>query len=195
MRRTTRPEHIWPLALLYAGGSLGSLAGAAFPMSEHAPVRLDLILGVVAAVVATLVWVFGRSLHRWGLHVLLLGGTAATSSIVASSATLGGATTAGFIYVCIVMCAAHFTGRRAALAHAGAVSAAFGIGLLVAGLPRPATSWVVATVVVLAVAVVVTGLVNRLEQLAYVDPLTGALKRAGLTMVASKVFRNAQRSG
>jgi diguanylate cyclase (GGDEF)-like protein len=185
---------VWSLALLYWAGSAGCFAGAAFPMSAQAPRTLDLVLGATAAPIGAAVYLFGRRLTPAVVHALLIFGTAGTSLVVANSATLGGAMTAAFIYICVVIYAAHFTGRRSALSYAIAIPAAFGIALLVARLPGSGVSWVVVSSTVLVVAHAVTNLVGRLEAQASTDPLTGALNRSGLATAASRVMRGAERS-
>ncbi len=193
--RLARPSAVWSLALLYAGGAFVAFAAAAFPVDPAAPRGLLAAIGIKALLVALLIHLLGARIPVWGVHAVLSTSLITLAVLVAHALTLAGAVHAAFVYLCVVLYAAHFIGRRSALFYAASGSASYGIGLVANRLHGALSSWLLVTVLLLTMALVVSNLVGRLERQASIDPLTGALNRAGLFDAAANIVRIAARSG
>jgi diguanylate cyclase (GGDEF)-like protein len=185
---------VWSLALLYAGGASVAFATAAFPVDPAAQRGLLAATGVKALLIALLIYLLGARIPMWGIHVVLSTSLISLAVLVAHALTLAGAVHAAFVYLCIVLYAAHFIGHRSALFYAVSGSASYGIGLSTSQLRGALSSWLLVTVLLLTLALVISNLVGRLERQASVDPLTGALNRTGLFDAAANIVRIAARS-
>jgi diguanylate cyclase (GGDEF)-like protein len=180
-----RPPMVWTAALLYLCGGSACLAAVAFPISPQEPVRLDLAIGLLACAMAAGIWLLGRRLPPRVMPLTMALGSLAVSAIVASARTSGGTMLTAYAYPWIAVYTAHFCSRRTIVAQSLLISAGFGAGLLLAGLPNMTIDWVIVTVTVWSTALVLGRLSASLRQRADTDQLTGLLNRNGfLTAVA-----------
>lgn len=181
-----RPPLVWTAALLYLCGGLACLAAVLFPISSREPVRLDLAIGVIACAMAAMLWTLGRRLSPGALAGTMALGSLAVSAIVANARTSGGAMLAAYAYPWIAVYTAHFCSRRAVIAQCLLISAGFGVGLIVGGLPNMGIDWVIVAGTVWSTALVLGRLSDSLRQRADSDPLTGLLNRNGFLTAATR---------
>jgi diguanylate cyclase (GGDEF)-like protein len=191
---TLPPPAIWTLALLLAIGGGATLLGAAMPMSERSVVLLDVVCGVACLMGAATVWACGTRVPVAAVHALLGAGTAATTAIATFAHTSGGLVLTAFAYTWVSVYAAHFLSRRAAMAHAAAITVAFGAAVAVNDLPNRLISWAVVCGTVWAITTVIGVLTAQLRRQAETDALTGILNRQGLERVARQQFALASRT-
>ena len=99
-----RPAEVGTLAVLYAAGALGCAIGAAFPMSDQAPLRLIWVVGAASAVVGGRPLAVRRLVHatrharrRW------LPRTVSKTLLIAFAATPQGEIVAAFGYLWIAV--------------------------------------------------------------------------------------------
>ena len=102
---------------------------------------------------------------------------------------------AAFAYPWIAIYAAHFFPRRAVNAQAVLISAGFGAGLLLSGLPHVAIYWVVVTVTIWSICILLGNLSESLRLQAGTDHLTGLLNRSGFLAAALRERALADRTG
>jgi diguanylate cyclase (GGDEF)-like protein len=191
---TARPAAVWALSLLLAIGAAATLMGAAMPMSEGSPVLLDVVCGLTCLVAAATVWRLGERTTPVLVHAALAGGTVATSTIAAAAHTSGGLALTTFGYTWVSLYAAHFLSRRAAAAHAAAITVAFAAALAINDLPNRPITWAVVCGTVWAISAVVGVLTAQLRAKAETDPLTGVLNRQGLDRAARQLCALADRT-
>ncbi len=142
----------------------------AFPISPEEPVHLDFAIGVAACAMALALWTFGRRLPPAVLAFAMALGSLAVSAIVARARTSGGAMLTAYAYPWVAVCTAHFCSRRTIIAQSLLISAGFGVGLIVDGLPNMGIDWVIVTGTVCSTALVLGWLSESLRQRADTDP-------------------------
>jgi hypothetical protein len=179
------PAPILALAVLTGAGSLMCLFSSLFPLSPDAPVTLDAIVGMVLLLECLFVLAMGARLPTWALHVIIAVATFTISVLAANAATPQGVVIAAFGYIWICVYIGHFFSPPAVRAHAVLISAAYGIALLVNGMPATLTVWAIVTTTAFAAGETLSRLNMRLRDEANTDPLTGLLNRNGLGKAAS----------
>lgn len=190
-----RTPETWTLAGLFVGASMACLLGATFPLSPDSPVKLGYTCAAIAAALAALLWLFGDAVGRVVLNGAVVLGVLLASVIVASAATAQGATLTAFAYLLVAVYTAHFFSRREAWLHAGLVSVAYGIAVLVNDVPRNAATYVIVVGTVWAAVAVLGSQVSHMRIQADTDPLTGLLNRAGFRDAAEREHALAARTG
>jgi diguanylate cyclase (GGDEF)-like protein len=190
-----RTPETWTLAGLLAGGSVACLLGAVFPLSPHTPVPLSYTCAALAACLAVLLWFLGDSLGRRALSGAVILGVLGISLIVATAATAQGATLTAFAYLLVAVYTAHFFSRREARLHAGLVSVAYGVAVLVNDVPRIAATYVIVVGTVWAAVIVLGSQVSQMRIQADTDQLTGLLNRTGFRAAAEREHSLATRTG
>ena len=190
-----RTPETWTLAGLLAGGSLGCLLGARFPLSPDTPVRLSYTCAALAATLAALLWLFGDRMGRLLLSGTVVLGVLGISAIVATAATPQGATLTAFAYLLVAVYTAHFFSRREAWLHAALVSVAYGVAVLVNDVPRTAATYVIVVGTIWAAVTVLGSQVSQMRAQADTDQLTGLLNRAGFRNAAEREHALAVRTG
>jgi diguanylate cyclase len=186
-RRSRSPEVKALTALL--GGAAACLASAiAFPMSDEAPIALGVAVALAAAT-----FLVGDRLPRWGLLVEACAITVLNSVLVTQAATTGGAVIDAFAYIWLMVYVAAFFPR--AWAPFGAlISACFGAGLVLTGLPSMFTAWLLLTISVLTAGGVVSQVSRLLQGRIVTDVLTGTLNRSGLQAAAHRLHLRRRRA-
>lgn len=174
----------WTASLLFLAGGLACLAAVIFPVSRTEPVGVDEAMGLLACGMAALLWLPGRRLAPVAFEGAMAIGTLIVSTIVARATTSGGAMLTAFAYPWIAVYAAHFFPRRSIVAHVLLISAGFGAGLLIGGLPHMVIDWVIVTLTVAATSLVLGNLSESLRRQADTDQLTGLLNRKGFVAAA-----------
>jgi diguanylate cyclase (GGDEF)-like protein len=190
-----RTPEIWTLAGLFVGGSMACLLGARFPLSPDTPVELGYTCAAIAAGLAAVLWLFGDAVGRALLNGAVIVGVLVTSVIVASAATPQGATLTAFAYLLVAVYTAHFFSRREAWLHAGLVSVAYAIAVVVNDLPRTGATYVIVVGTMWAAVAVLGSQVSHMRIQADTDPLTGLLNRAGFRVAAEREHALALRTG
>jgi diguanylate cyclase (GGDEF)-like protein len=190
-----RTPETWTLAGLFVGASIACLLGARFPLSPDTPVALSYTCAALAAALAVLLWLFGDAVGRVLLSGAVIVGVLLTSVIVASAATSQGATLTSFAYLLVAVYTAHFFSRREAWLHAGLVSVAYGIAVLVNDVPRTTATYVIVVGTMWAAVTVLGSQVSHMRIQADTDPLTGLLNRAGFRVAAEREHALAVRTG
>jgi diguanylate cyclase (GGDEF)-like protein len=190
-----RTPETWTLAGLFVGAAMACLLGARFPLSPDTPVLLSYTFAAVAAVLAGLLWLFGDDVGHLLLSGAVMIGVLLTSVIVAAAATAQGATLTAFAYLLVAVYTAHFFSRREAWLHAGLVSMAYGIAVVVNDVPRTAATYVIVVGTVWAAVTVLGSQVSHMRIQADTDHLTGLLNRAGFRMAAEREHGLAARTG
>ena len=183
------------LAGLFLGASLACLLGARFPLSPDSPVPLTYTCAAIAAALAALLWLFGDDVGLGLLNGAVILGVLGTSLIVATAATAQGATLTAFAYLLVAVYTAHFFSRREAWLHAGFVSVAYGIAVVVNDVPRTAATYVIVVGTTWAAVTVLSSQVSHMRIQADTDPLTGLLNRAGFRAAAEREHALAARTG
>jgi diguanylate cyclase (GGDEF)-like protein len=190
-----RPAIAWSLALLFLFKGLVCISVLVFPIGPHEPAGLLGAAGLAGISSAVGVWLFARRVPLLGFELLAAAGSLLTSTVVAHAATHGGMMIAAFSYPWIAIYSAHFFPRRAVVAQGLLISAGFGVGLLLSGLPDVAIYWVIVTVTIWSICIVLGHLSESLRRQADTDPLTGLLNRNGFLAAAEREHAIAQRSG
>jgi diguanylate cyclase len=184
--RDARPPMVWAAALLCACRGLACLAAVAFPVSSREPVRLELLVGVLALLLGVGLWVFARDAPAILMRLLMALSAVIVSVMVANARTSAGAMLAAFAYPWTAMYVAHFFSRRAVVAQALLISVGFAVGLSAGGLPNMTIVWVIVTGTVWSTGLVLANLSESLRQRAATDPLTGLLNRNGFLTLAAR---------
>lgn len=191
----SRSAPVRSLVLFYVAGSVAAFLAAADPVSAQTPRSVLFGLGVKAVVCATLIYLIGDRMPRLGFDALIAVSALGVSIFIAHAAATGGAAIGGFVYLVMVIYAAHYGGERRALAHAAAVSVMLGIALMVNPLPGAPVVWIVVSLALFAVGESVGRVVDQLHRQISTDSLTGVLSRAGLVAAATRAIQLARRTG
>ncbi|WP_081690789.1 diguanylate cyclase [Conexibacter woesei] len=184
--RSRSPE-VKAFTALLCGAAACLAAGALFPMTPEAPVRLASVFIVVALAMAAGTWFL---IDRAPRRILLAEACVAcvlNSVLVSQSATPGGAIADAFAYVWLTVYVAAFF-PRAWWPYGLLVAAAFGGGLIGAGLDANLFSaWMVLSVSVLMAGFVVAMISRAMLGRMSTDALTGTLNRSGLHDAARRL--------
>ncbi|HEY5285594.1 MAG TPA: GGDEF domain-containing protein [Solirubrobacteraceae bacterium] len=190
-----RPAMAWSLALLFAFKAFVCLAAILFPVSSSEPVGLIAAAAALGALGACLVWLGARHIPVLGFELLAACGTLVSSALVAQATTHGGMMIAAFSYPWIAIYSAHFFERRVVIAQGSLITVAFGVALLLGGLPQVGIYWMIVTVTIWSICIVLGRLSESLRRQADTDTLTGLLNRKGFMAAAVREHAIAQRSG
>ncbi|KQS57999.1 hypothetical protein ASG36_15700 [Geodermatophilus sp. Leaf369] len=177
---------------LYLAGALAVLVlgSAAWPRPGAGVL---LAVAATAAVTGAVVSWSGRRLPRWAYHGLVAAGTALITVTVVASPGPATAVAGAAIGAFVALDAFFFFGWPGAVAQLGWLVTTLTVAL--ASRPTvPVSAVVVVDLVLLAVAVVVGGLVQRASS-AGRDPLTGLANRRGFDEAATDLVRGCRRSG
>jgi diguanylate cyclase (GGDEF)-like protein len=185
----------WSLALLFMFKAVVCLAAILFPVSSREPVGLVAAAGALAVLGACLVWLAARRIPVLGFELLAACGTLVSSALVAHAATHGGMMIAAFSYPWIAIYSAHFFERRVVIAQGALITVAFGVALLLGGLPHAGIYWMIVIVTIWSICIVLGYLSESLRRQADTDTLTGLLNRNGFMAAAVREHAIAQRSG
>lgn len=193
-RSTGRPAEVWTLAVLYAGGSVGCLIAALFPMSDRAPVPLAWTVSALAALLAGTIWWFGsaRPLH---LNLAVAAAIGIKSLLIANAATPAGELVTAFAYLWVAVYAAHFLSRREAWLHAALISVGFGVGISLNDAPTSPSAYVIVVATIWVAVTVLSNLVTKMRKQAATDQLTGLLNRSGFRSAAEREHALSLRTG
>lgn len=183
--------------LAFACGCAGtvSLAMAVFPFSPTAPVRIGYAFGVLGLLLAMVLWLGQERIRRPGVHAVVLVGTAAVTTCVATATTPAGAAVTTFGYIWVALYVAWFLGTSSALFHLGGIGAGLALALRLADAASPVHTWFFVVACLAGVAATLNRLVRRLRDLAERDALTGLLNRMALRTAADRALALAARSG
>jgi diguanylate cyclase (GGDEF)-like protein len=193
----TTPDARWPaerkaLVVLLSVSSFSSAMGAAVPMSPAAPVRLNMVLAVLGALLAIGATV--RPHRAWsyaGVTAMIVG----LGLLTASTATPAGTAALGMSFTWAAAFSAFFLPRVVARCYGVAAVLAFGAGLLSNPFYGAAHVWFLTSLTAVVAVEAVAALVSRLDHAAVTDPLTGLLNRNGLQREAHAALAAAGRSG
>jgi diguanylate cyclase (GGDEF)-like protein len=183
------------LVLLVFAAAAGCAATAAFPPASRSPVTLLVVLAGVATVTGIALVIAGPRLPMGvTVGVIALMSTLA-SVLVAASATTGGAMLTGYAYVWMTVYIAMLLPRWAMRVHASLVTAGFGIGLLVSGLPDMLVGWVLVSGTVWVFGESLVTIAERVRHHAETDLVTGLLNRRAFVGAAEREHELAGRTG
>jgi len=191
-RRRPRSPEVRALTALLCGAAACLLSAVAFPMSAQAPVRLGVVMLVLAIALAAGTYAAGDRLPRRALLAEVSAITLLNSFLVTRAATTGGAVVDAFAYVWLtVYVAAFFPAAWAPFVVL--VSAGFGVGLVIADLPAMFTAWLLLTISVSTAGSVVSQVSRMMQGRVTTDVLTGALNRSGLQEAARRLHLRRRR--
>ncbi len=190
-----RPAMAWSLALLFMFKAFVCLAAILVPDQLDRAGGLDRSRRC-SACGWRLPGVAGGAAHSvLGFELLAACGTLVNSALVAHASTHGGMMIAAFSYPWIAIYSAHFFERRVVVAQGTLISLAFGVALLLGGLPHVGIYWMIVTVTIWSICIVLGRLSESLRRQADTDTLTGLLNRNGFMAAAMREHAIAQRSG
>ncbi len=196
LRRGPERKHFRDAALLIGAAGLGCLVIAAKPPSPQTPVVLCFVVGLATLLWAVMTFTVAPSMGQRGLELSLLGLTLGGTTITATAATPVGCIGPLLVLLAGVPAMCEILPRRAAWRQA-----LLALGLWVAAMVLPDASMIdwyfvaIAVVVVPLTMHVCVQMVERMNDLALSDPLTGVLNRNGLAMQASMGRSMADRAG
>jgi diguanylate cyclase (GGDEF)-like protein len=190
-----RPPAVTTLVAMYGGGAFLGVLGAIFPISADMPVELDLGTCSIALVVAVAVWIAGERTPEWVLKAGVALAVVMVGLIVSQSATPQGVMLIAFTYVWMVIYTAVFFSRRMVVAIAALIAVTFGAGIVLMGMPKPFTVWLVVVVTVSVAGLTLNLQSLRQREMAITDPLTGLLNRHGLRLAATRELAISGRTG
>lgn len=183
------------LAILYLCGGLALLLTVAFPINRHAPVHLDLVIGLIACLLGLTIGILGRRIPRSVLRAQVMVGPVMSCVIVAHARTGTGVALAAFAYPWLVAYTAHFFDRRTLLVQATVITVGLGVSIHLNDLPHLGPLWVIVSATVWIAGLVQGKLSRTLHSLADTDQLTGLLNRNGLHTAALRERAVATRMG
>jgi diguanylate cyclase (GGDEF)-like protein len=181
-----RPPMVWAAALVYVCRGAMCFAALAFPVSANQPVRLDLVMGVLAVLGGVALWMLARNPPAMLMQGLMALSAVTASVVVAQARTGAGAMLVAFAYPWSMMYVAHFFSRRALIVQGMLVSASFAVGLLASGLSDMGIVWLVVVGTAWSTGLVLGNLSESLRRRADTDPLTGLLNRGGFLALAAR---------
>lgn len=186
-----RPPQTWLLTMMALVAALRGALAVADPLSPRGSTGAYLVIALLAAGLALLVW---WAPWRWCLHLALLSGVGAVAFVVAVAANVTGAAASSIGYVWIALYAAFFFSRRVTRAYVVACLGSYAVALSFNAFPGAVSVSVPLSLTVIAVAEVTNRVVRALQHAATTDPLTGLLNRQGLEAAATSLLAQAQRS-
>lgn len=157
--------------------------------------RLDVAVAVALLLLSAATWLLAPLVPGdWGLDLVLIATSAMACAGVLNSPTHGAQATVGLGLMVFAVFAAYFRPRRRFRLVLGLMV----VGFVAACLANPAFDTAIEPIVIVAilvgVPVMVSTLVGRLRELALSDPLTGALNRRGMDLLAGPLAATARRS-
>lgn len=183
------------MALLFAVKGVIGLSTVAFPISDHEPRTVILVIAAGAFVGAGLTWVLGNRIPFAGFAVIAALGTLLTSALIAHAQTHGGMMVAALAYPWTAIYTAHFFSRRVVNAFGVLISVSFGVALLLSGLDHVTIYWIVVTITIWSICILLSSLSRSLRHELNTDHLTGVLNRSGFIAAALRERALANRTG
>ena len=192
-------------SLLFAAGAVVTVVGLVLP---HPPEVDEHGLAAVAAgcaLVALVMRIGDEQLPGWAYHLVMACGTALISLALLFNGERNGGAAGGdeIYYVCVVLYAAYYFGRRALAVQVALIALAYALTLsLIDPGPIGPSRWVTMTGLVVVTAIVVRLLSERIERLiselaaaARVDRLTGLANRRAFEEQFALESARARRGG
>ncbi len=190
-----RPMRSALMALLYGTGGILSLLTAAWPMRSDSPVLLGWFIGVLAVVLAAMLWWRGTRLTDVEVHLALALAAGMVAALAAESVTAAGVVALGPIMIMICLYAGWFLPLPAARAHAGFTLLLGSAGAWLAAPSGFLMFWVVVLVTAAGLTEIQGRLAEGLRRAATTDPLTGLVNRRAWEAEASRVLAHTARTG
>ena len=194
-QRGVAPSPARTIAIVCAAGAASTLLAAVFPPSDAAPVGTLWATGVVTVIAAVAIWMIGKRMPVWGLHLAVAMGTVGISIIISQSFTAVGMMVTATAYLWICIYTGFFFSLPAARAHTALIAVAFGVALLIGDAGVPVNGWAFMVISLFVAGETLGRQSARLRHEAHTDPLTGALNRKGLVIAAKRAFSLADRTG
>lgn len=196
LRRGPERRHFRDAALLIGAAGAGCLVIAAKPPSPETPVVICFVVGLVTLFWAVLTYLVAPSIGQRGLELSLLGLTLGGATITATAATLVGCIGPLLVLVAGIPAMTEIMPRRAAWRQALIALSLWIVAMVVPDATMIDWYFVAMAVVVVPLTVhVCVQMVERMNDLALADALTGVLNRNGLAMQASMARSMADRAG
>jgi diguanylate cyclase (GGDEF)-like protein len=164
----------------------------AHPYSPEAPTRLNVVVGMLASIIAASLLLGARRVGSGYLHLCLAIGTTVTGVSVASSQTASGAVVTAYGMVWVATYSAWFHERRATLSHLALIGATLAVALTQVRMPAPLSVWVFVMATTCGIGIALNTLAGRLRLAADHDPLTGLLRRQAFAARAHEVMRRSR---
>jgi diguanylate cyclase (GGDEF)-like protein len=180
---------------MFGGGGVLGLVGVAFPLSPETPVELDAVLSVIALIIAAAAWIARDHTPDWAIKAGIAVAIVMIGVVISQSATPQGIMLIAFTYVWIAIFTAVFYSRRTVIAVASFVTVTFGVAIVVNGMDKLFTCWLIASVTVFVAGLALNNQSLRQRQAAVTDPLTGLLNRNGLLQAATREIAISARTG
>ncbi len=196
LRRGPERKHFRDASLIIGAAGAGCLVIAAMPPSPDTPVVVCFLVGLVTLFWAVLTFTVAPSMGQRGLELSLLGLTLGGTTITATAVTPVGCIGPLLVLLAGVPAMAEILPRRGAWRQA-----LLALVLWVAAMVLPDATVIdwyfvaIAVVVVPLTMHVCVQMVERMNDLALSDPLTGVLNRNGLAMQAPLGTSLARRAG
>lgn len=193
-----RTTDIVVLTLLYLGGAAMCALVALFPPFPDTPVAFARACTAASLAGASIIWFAGRHWRAPTIHGALVFHILVSTALLALSASAQGAVTVAFIYVWVALYVGTFSSLRVARGYV-----AFIVTMLATGTalnihltgPIAVNVWVVGSVTTATGTEVYGRLLQRLQRLTTIDPLTGAYNRTGFELIADRARATARRQG
>lgn len=171
------------------------LAQVFWPATAESLLWLDLALAVIVLVLAAASLMGRRHFGDWWVLVVLLAGNAMVACSTFADPTALGQIINGFFLLMITVFAAYFLARRAFSLVLVTGVGGYSAGLILNPKLDVISYALLINVLVVAVAVAVAYQATLVRALVQEDPLTGALNRRGLELVAPRARAHADREG
>jgi diguanylate cyclase (GGDEF)-like protein len=184
------------LALLYLLGGATSLAFAVFPGTDASQITYECVNGLVlVALAAYSRFAAPRFRTGFGLGLSIAGGTLVLGVGMVRVPTANAQLMLGMGMLVLGVFAASYRPPRRLALHLALIVAAYGLAQMANPRLPSAVDLIAVCSVIVGISVVVSRLAERLRDQALHDPLTGALNRRGLDLMAPAVSAATHRTG
>lgn len=196
LRRGPERKHFRDAALLIGAAGVGCLVIAAKPPSPQTPVVVCFLVGLVTLFWAVLTFTVAPSMGQRGLEASLLGLTLGGTTITATAATPVGCIGPLLVLVAGIPAMAEILPRRATWRQSLIAVTLWAVAMVVPDATMIDWYFVAMALVIVPLTThVCVRMVERMNDLALTDPLTGVLNRNGLAMQASMARSMSARAG